>query len=337
MNITILGAGAWGTALARLLHQGNNRVTLWGHIPEWLEEIRTTGRNHRFLPGVELAPELRLETNLSLAIGGAECVIVAVPSQPFREVTRVLKDYTGLIVSVTKGIEYETGLTMCGVLAHNAPKARCAALSGPTFAVEVARDIPTAIVAASSDPGSASQAQKLFNRPAFRVYTSTDLLGVEMGGALKNVIAIAAGIGDGLGFGDNSKAALVTRAIVEIRRLGVACGAQGETFTGLSGLGDLMVTCFSRHSRNRGFGERVGRGEQPRAIATSMVAVAEGYPTARSAWQLARKHEVVTPVIDEVYAMLYEGKDVAQSVRDLMSRDLKPETSPLLPVSPSPL
>jgi glycerol-3-phosphate dehydrogenase (NAD(P)+) len=148
---------------------------------------------------------------------------------------------------------------------------------------------------------------------------------VELGGALKNVIAIAAGIGDGLGFGDNSKAALVTRAIVEIRRVGVACGALAETFTGLSGLGDLMVTCFSRHSRNRGFGERVGKGERPENIAASMLAVAEGYPTARSAFQLARKHEVTTPVIDEVHAMLYEGKNIAQAVHDLMTRDLKPE------------
>jgi len=230
-----------------------------------------------------------------------------------------------LITSVTKGIEYETGLTMCGILGEQAPQARSAALSGPTFAVEVARDIPTAIVAASRDAATAEQVQRLFSRPAFRVYTSTDVLGVELGGALKNVIAIAAGTSDGLGFGDNSKAALVTRAIVEMRRLGVACGALGETFTGLSGLGDLMVTCFSKHSRNRGFGERVGRGEKPADIAASMVAVAEGYPTARSAYHLARARGVVTPVIDEVYAMLYEGKNAARTVHDLMSRDLKAE------------
>ena len=215
---------------------------------------------------------------------------------------------------------------MCGILAENAPRAKCAALSGPTFAIEVARDIPTAIVVASQDSPTAVAVQRLFNRPTFRVYTTSDLLGVELGGALKNVIAIAAGIGDGLGFGDNAKAALVTRAIVEIRRLGVACGAQVETFTGLSGLGDLMVTCFSRHSRNRGFGERVGRGEKAAEIASSMVAVAEGYPTARSAFQLSRKVHALTPVIDETYAMLYENKDVRQAVRDLMSRDLKQES-----------
>jgi glycerol-3-phosphate dehydrogenase (NAD(P)+) len=325
MKITILGAGAWGTTLARLLHQPGNAVTLWGHVPEWLEEIRQTGRNERFLPGIELPRELALEPDMLCAIGGAECVVVAVPSQPFREVTRHLADYSGLIASVTKGIEYGTGLTMCGILAETAPKAKCAALSGPTFAIEVARDIPTAIVAASRDLPTAEKVQKLFSRPSFRVYTSTDLLGVELGGALKNVIAIAAGVGDGLGFGDNSKAALVTRSIVEIRRLGVACGAQADTFTGLSGLGDLMVTCFSRYSRNRGFGERVGRGEKSTDIVASMLAVAEGYPTARSAFRLARTHQVITPVIDEVHAMLYQAKNVAQAVRDLMSRDLKPE------------
>jgi glycerol-3-phosphate dehydrogenase (NAD(P)+) len=325
VKITVLGAGAWGTALARLLRLGPNQVTLWGHRPEWLAEIKQANRNERFLPGVELPPDLILEPDLSKAILEAQCIVVAVPSQPFREVTRSLSACSGLIVSVTKGIEYETGLTMCGILAQNAPRAKCAALSGPTFAIEVAKDIPTALVAASDDAESATQVQSLFNRPAFRVYTSTDVLGVELGGALKNVIAIAAGVGDGLGFGDNSKAALVTRAIVEIRRLGVACGAKAETFTGLSGLGDLMVTCFSRHSRNRGFGERVGRGEKPADIAASTLAVAEGYPTARSAYQLARKHNLITPLVDEVYAMLYEGKNIAQAVRDLTSRDIKAE------------
>jgi glycerol-3-phosphate dehydrogenase (NAD(P)+) len=325
MRITVLGAGAWGTALARLLHLGDHEVTLWGHDRVALEEVRTSGRNERLLPGIGLPMGLVLDSEFLRAIKDAEVIVVAVPSQPFREVTLPLAGHTGLIVSVTKGIEYDTGLTMSGILKQNAPQARCAALSGPSFAIEVARDIPTAIVAASDDAATVGQVQRLFNRPTFRVYTSGDLLGVELAGALKNVIAIAAGVGDGLGFGDNSKAALVTRAIVEIRRLGVACGAQAETFTGLSGLGDLMATCFSRHSRNRAFGERVARGEKPEDVAAKSKAVAEGYPTARSAYQLARKHQLVTPVIDEVYAMLYEGKDVAQTVRALMSRDPKAE------------
>ncbi len=326
MNITIIGAGAWGTSLARLLCQAKaNRVRLWGHVPEWLAEIGQTGRNDRFLPGIDVPASVELEPNLARSIDEAECVVIAVPSQPYRQVTQGLAKYCGLAVSVTKGIEYDSGLTMCGVLAETMPQATSVALSGPTFAIEVARDIPTAIVAASRDTSAAVRVQALFSRPTFRVYTSNDILGVELGGALKNVIAIAAGVADGLGFGDNSKAALVTRAIVEMRRLGIACGAQGETFTGLSGLGDLMVTCFSRHSRNRGFGERIGRGEKAQEIAGSMLAVAEGYPTARSAYQLARKHQVSTPVIDEVHAMLYEDKHPAQAVQDLMSRDLKAE------------
>ncbi len=325
MRITVLGAGAWGTALARLLCRGGNHLTLWGHVGEWLQDIRRAGRNERFLPGIEVPQEIGLESDLPRAVERAELVVVAVPSQPFREVTSQLAAYTGLVVSVTKGIEHKTGLTMCGVLSQTAPRAACAALSGPSFAIEVARDIPTAVVAASPDAAIAEQVQQLFSRPAFRVYTSGDRLGVELGGALKNVIAIAAGISDGLGFGDNSKAALVTRANAEIRRLGVACGAQAETFTGLSGLGDLIVTCFSQHSRNRRFGERMGRGEKPAAIEASTLAVAEGFPTARSAFELARELGVVTPVIDEVYAMLFQEKDVSHAVRDLMSRDLKAE------------
>jgi glycerol-3-phosphate dehydrogenase (NAD(P)+) len=325
MKITVLGAGAWGTALARQLHEGGQTVTLWGHNVGHLEALRREGRNQRYLPGIDLPSDWTLKANLTEVLSEAECVVVAVPSKAFREVTRALAGFSGTAVSVTKGIEHDTGLTMCGVLRENAPRAQVAALSGPTLALEVARGVPTAIVAASADNGTAQAVQSLFHRPAFRVYTSNDLLGVELGGALKNVIAIAAGVCDGLGFGDNSKAALVTRAIAEIRRLGMACGAQGETFAGLSGLGDLTVTCFSRLSRNRGFGERLGHGEKPADILASSVSVAEGHPTARSAWQLARKHEVTTPIIDEVHAMLYEGKDVKQAVRDLTGRDSKAE------------
>jgi glycerol-3-phosphate dehydrogenase (NAD(P)+) len=325
MKVTVLGAGAWGTALARFLQLGDHSVTLWGHDAAHLQQISNVRRNERYLPGIGLPESLSFEADLSAAIDAAECVVVAVPSKAFRGIAQRLAKYQGIVVSVTKGIEYDTGLTMCGIVAEVAPQAKRAALSGPTFAVEVARGVPTAIVTASADLAVAAQVQTLFNSPTFRVYTSTDVLGVELGGALKNVIAIAAGIGDGLGFGDNAKAALVTRAISEIRRLGVACGAQLGTFTGLSGLGDLMVTCFSRHSRNRAFGERVGRGEQPEQIAAGMEAVAEGYPTTRSAHRLAQHHAVVAPVITEVYAMLYEGKDVRQAVRDLMTRDLKPE------------
>ena len=325
MNVTVLGAGAWGTALAKLLQQGGHAVTLWGHDAPRLLEVGRTRRNDRYLPGIDLPAALLVEADLARSIRGAEFIIAAVPSKAFREVTRELSAFDGVVVSVTKGIEHETGLTMCGILAETAPQARTAALSGPTFALEVARNAPTAIVAASGDAATATEVQQLFHRPAFRVYTSTDLLGVELGGALKNVIAISAGVCDGLGFGDNSKAALVTRAMAEIRRLGVGCGAQAETFAGLSGMGDLTVTCFSKHSRNRGFGERLGRGEKLAEVLASMTAVAEGHPTACSAYGLAQKHRVTTPIIDEVYQMLYEGKNVARGLRDLMSRDTKAE------------
>jgi glycerol-3-phosphate dehydrogenase (NAD(P)+) len=325
MKITVLGAGAWGTALARLLAARQHAVTVWDHFPETLETIRRTGRNERYLPDFELPSALCVEPDARRAQAGADLVVVASVSKGFRAVTQSLDQFAGIVVSVTKGIEYDTGLTMSAILEANAPQTRVVAMSGPTLALEVARGVPTAIVAASRDPAAAETVQAIFHSPEFRVYTSADVLGVELGGALKNVIAIAAGVCDGLGFGDNSKAALVTRAIAEVRRLGVACGAQAGTFAGLSGMGDLMVTCFSRLSRNRGFGERLGRGETAEAIVASMAAVAEGYPTARSAHALARKLGVTTPIMDEVYAMLYEAKDVRQALQDLTARESKPE------------
>ena len=212
------------------------------------------------------------------------------------------------LVSVTKGIEFETGETMSRILREHAPANRVAALSGPSFAREVALGIPTTVVCACESDGTAKTVQGLFHRPEFRIYRSTDVLGVEYGGALKNIIAIGAGVSDGLGYGDNTKAGLVTRALSEMRRLGVACGAQAETFSGLSGLGDLMLTCFSKQSRNRDLGERLGRGETMAAIQASHPKLAEGYPTARSAYRLAREKNVPTPIIDEVHAMLYEDK-----------------------------
>jgi glycerol-3-phosphate dehydrogenase (NAD(P)+) len=325
MKVTVIGAGAWGTALANLLCQNQNTVTLWGHEAAHLREMERTGCNELFLPGVPLAEELKFQPDLGRAVTGSECVVLALPSKFFREVTSHLPDFAGIAVSVTKGIEYETGLTMSGILRATMPKAAGTALSGPTLAKEVARGIPAAIVAAHPEAEIAKEVQRLFNRPTFRVYTSNDVLGVELGGALKNVAAIAAGIGDGVGFGDNAKAGLITRAIAEIRRLGVGCGATAETFSGLSGLGDLAVTCFSRLSRNRDFGERMGRGETVESILANTITVAEGYPTARAAYKLARKLQIETPIIDEVHAMLYEKKDIRQAVHDLMSRDLKAE------------
>jgi len=337
MKVTVLGAGAWGTALSMVLHQVGHRVTLWGHHAGHLEELQRRGQNERHLPGIMLPGFAAYQPDAARAIAGAETVVVAVPSKALREVVSSLGDFAGVVVSVTKGIEFKTGLTMSGVLAQCLPHAKVAALSGPSLAMEVARGIPTAIVAASEDPAVALEVQRTFHLPLFRVYTSQDIQGVELGGALKNVVAIAAGAGDGLGFGDNSKAALVTRAIVEIQRLGVACGARPETFSGLSGLGDLTVTCFSKLSRNRTFGEQLGRGRQLQELLDQSISIVEGYPTAQSAHQLSAEQGVDTPIIDEVYAVLYEGKNPGQAVADLTRRESKAETDPesLPPAAPA--
>jgi len=324
MKITVLGAGAWGTALAKVLQENGNAVALWDIDAETLEELRH-GRSERYLPGVKLPGDWKVEADFQKAAGGAECVVLAIPSQSFRAVAARLKGHPAILVSVTKGIEFETGDTMSCILREDTPAGRVAALSGPSFAREVALGIPTTVVCASESDGTARTVQGLFHRPEFRIYRSTDILGVEYGGALKNIIAIAAGVSDGLGYGDNTKAGLVTRALAEMRRLGVACGAQADTFAGLSGLGDLMLTCFSRQSRNRELGERLGRGEAMMAIQASHPKLAEGYPTARSAHRLAREKNVPTPIIDEVYRLLYEGKEPRQAVRDLISRAFKVE------------
>src|SRR5277367_5779629 len=260
MRITVLGAGAWGTALAKILQENGNAVTLWDKDGELLQHVQR-GKNEKYLPGVALPTDWKTQADFKKTIGGAECVVLAVPSQAFREVSEKLKGHPGIFVSVTKGIEFETGDTMSRILRELAPAARVVALSGPSFAREVVLGIPTTVVCACESDGMAKTVQGLFHRPEFRIYRSTDILGVEYGGALKNVIAVGAGVSDGLGYGDNTKAGLVTRALSEIRRLGVACGAQAETFSGLSGLGDLMLTCFSEQSRNRDLGERLGRGE----------------------------------------------------------------------------
>jgi glycerol-3-phosphate dehydrogenase (NAD(P)+) len=325
MNITVLGAGAWGTSLGLLLDQNRHQVRIWGHNAEHLAEIARERTHDRALPNILIPASLSFEPDLNLALEGAHAVVLAVPSRALRAIATRMATFRGPVISVTKGIEAETGLTMCSVLQQAIPGAIPAALSGPSLALEVARGIPTAVVAAAEEPATARLVQDLFHRPAFRVYTSTDLIGVELGGALKNVMAIAAGVCDGLAFGDNSKAALITRGQAEMRRIGIACGARPETFSGLSGLGDLTVTCFSRLSRNRTFGERIGRGESvPTLIAESRSAI-EGYPTAQSARDLARRLGVVAPITHEVHAMLYEAKDPRRAVQDLLNRDSKAE------------
>ncbi len=325
MNVTIVGAGAWGTALSMLACQNGHAVTIWGHDPVHLAEMAASGANERKLPGIALPSGWRAEPDLGRAAQDAQLIVLAVPSRAFRDVSTRLRSFAGTVVSVTKGIEHLTGHTMCGILGEAMPNAAAAALSGPSLALEVARGIPTAVVAAAHDPAVARSVQELFHRPTFRVYTSTDVVGVELGGAMKNVIAIAAGVCDGLSFGDNAKAALVTRGQAEMRRIGVACGAKAETFAGLSGLGDLTVTCFSQLSRNRRLGERLGRGETVADILASTHSAIEGYHTARSAQELVRRRGVAAPLTREVHAMLYENKDVRRAVHDLLGRDSKAE------------
>ncbi len=324
MRITVLGAGAWGTALAKTLQENGNAVTLWDRDADLLASLQR-GANEKYLAGVKLPTDWKTQPDFSKAAGGAECVVLAIPSQAFREVTEKLKRHPGIFVSVTKGIEFETGETMSRILREQAPADRVVALSGPSFAREVALGIPTSVVCACESDGTAKIVQGLFHRPEFRIYRNTDILGVEYGGALKNVIAVGAGVGDGLGYGDNTKAGLVSRALAEMRRLGVACGAKPETFNGLSGMGDLMLTCFSKQSRNRDLGERIGKGETIEQIIASNPKLAEGYPTAKSAHRLAKEKNVPTPIVDEVYAMLYEGKNPKLAVRDLISRAFKAE------------
>ena len=324
MKITVLGAGAWGAALAKVLHENTHEVTLWDINAALLAELKQ-GHSERLLPGVKLPVDWCTETDFDRAVAGREVLVMAIPSQFFRSVAVKLKGHPGIFVSVTKGIEFETGETMSRILLEQTAAEKVAALSGPSFAREVALGIPTTVAVASSGEATARTVQGLFHRPEFRIYRSTDVLGVEYGGALKNVIAVGAGVSDGLGYGDNTKAGLVTRALSEMRRLGVACGAQPETFSGLSGLGDLMLTCFSKQSRNRDLGERLGRGETMAVIQASHPKLAEGYPTARSAHRLAREKNVPTPIMDEVYAMLYEAKEPRQAVRDLLTRAFKVE------------
>ncbi len=324
-RVAVLGAGSWGLALATALARNNFEVTVWGHRAERILDLENSRIWDSSYPELKLPENIRWETDLSTAISNKDGITVAVPSCHFRTVVRALKDFEGIVINGTKGIEFETGLTMCGILEQEAPKSQPVALSGPTLAKEVMMRLPSAIVAGSFNSSAAETAQSWFHSTSFRVYTNPDRLGVELGGALKNVVAIAAGVVDGLKYGDNSKSALVTRSIAEIRRLGEACGAMPETFAGLSGLGDLMVTCFSPLSRNRTFGERLGSGI---SISQAMAAgqpLVEGFPTARAAYRLANQRNVSAPIIREVYLMLHEEKQILEAVNDLMTRSSKAE------------
>jgi glycerol-3-phosphate dehydrogenase (NAD(P)+) len=330
-KISIIGDGGWGTALALVLHKNGHHVRVWGPFQDYVDEVVKKGENPRFLPGVKLPSEIEWTSSLENAAVQAEVVVIAVPSKFFR---KVLSDFAKvlprsrrmpLFVSVTKGLDETTGERMTVVAEEVLGIKPVAALSGPSLAAEVARGVPTAVTIACSDHDQAVQLQSIFNNGFFRVYTSDDVIGVELGGALKNVMAIAAGICDGIGFGDNSKAAVITRGLAEIGRLGVAMGAHPATFAGLSGMGDLVVTCTSRQSRNRGVGERLGKGESIEQILAGMQQVAEGVWTCTTARDLARKLNVQVPITDEVAAVIHNGKNPREAVVALMTRDPKPE------------
>ncbi|MBC7186138.1 MAG: NAD(P)H-dependent glycerol-3-phosphate dehydrogenase [Calditrichaeota bacterium] len=332
MKVAVIGAGGWGTALAILLHGNGHEVRLWEFRPEVAEELARTRENRHLLPGVLIPEQILITADLEKAATEAELVVVAVPSHTMREVARLLRPLPGmrkaLVVSATKGIENDSLMRMTEVLLAEIPELeprRLVALSGPSHAEEVSRGISTAVVCACPSEESARFAQRAFMNKAFRVYTSSDVIGVELGGALKNVIAIAAGICDGAGFGDNTKAALQPRGLVEIVRLGVKMGANPLTFAGLTGMGDLIVTCMSKHSRNRYLGEQIGKGRTLQQVLSEMVMVAEGVRTTRSAYELSLLHNVEMPITREVYRILFEGKDPRTALEDLMTRDAKME------------
>jgi len=329
---TVIGDGAWGTALALLLHAKGLSVKIWGNFPDYVEAQREKRENHKFLPGIKIPEDIGYTADLLEAGKGADLFVCAVPTQFIRDVfQRFAPHYPrGVpVVSVAKGIEQKTLKRCTEVLAEFLEGGPFAALSGPSHAEEVARNIPTAVVVASEDLQLSRMLQDTFMAPSFRVYTQDDLVGVELGGALKNVIALAAGMSDGLGYGDNSKSALLTRGLVEMARLGVAAGAKRLTFSGLSGIGDLITTSFSPHSRNRALGEKIGQGMSLRQVLESTEKVAEGVWTAISSRELAQKLGVEVPIFDEVYKVLFEGKDCRHAVVDLMTRGKKKEMEDL--------
>jgi glycerol-3-phosphate dehydrogenase (NAD(P)+) len=331
MKISVLGAGGWGTTLAIILNNNKHQVTLWEYDKLYAESLKKSYLNTLYLPGIKIPDKITITHDLKESIHKKDMIILAVPSQFLRSVMEKVKHSElkdTILVSVAKGIENESLLTMSQMLHEVFPsinEAQIGVLSGPSHAEEVSRKIPTAVVAASKSEDTSKAIQMAFMTSYFRVYSSTDILGVELGGALKNVIAIGAGIIDGARFGDNTKAAIMTRGIAEISRLGVVLGARPDTFAGLSGMGDLIVTCMSKHSRNRYVGEQIGSGKRLKEVLETMQMVAEGVQTTKSASRLSHKYKVETPILDEVYNILFKDKDPVKATNDLMTRDMKME------------
>lgn len=328
MKIAVIGDGGWGTANAMLLAGNGHDVTLWGAFPEYVEEMRRTRRNEKFLKGVVLPDSLKLTADRREAVEGAEIVVLAPPSKYFASVVEGFKGLITddhLVVSLTKGLCERTNKRMTELAVEILGVKDVVALAGPTHAEEVSRGIPTAIVAACPDEAKAKRVQEVWSGPKFRVYTSSDPVGVEIGGAVKNVIAIAVGCSDGLGYGDNTRAALITRGLAEMKRFVLAYGGKPETLSGLAGIGDLIVTCTSVHSRNHSVGERLGRGEKIADILGSMQMVAEGVWNSKVVHDLAAKLGVEMPICDIVYAACYEDFDARKAAEAIMCRSLKSE------------
>ena len=324
----IIGAGGWGTALAALWSKRGDAITLWGHDPERTERIRIARENADYLPDIKLSESIHVTSDLA-DCAGADLIVFVTPSIALRPVANRLcalfSNREAVLLSCTKGIEHGSGMRMSEILEQVFPQNTIAVLSGPNLAVEVARDLPTATVLGCRVHECAEELQRHLGSERFRIYSSDETIGIELGGALKNVFAIAAGASDGFGLGDNSKAALVTRSLAELLRLGTAMGGNPRTFYGLSGAGDLIATCFSQHSRNRRVGEQLGRGKTLDQIVAGTHMVAEGIPTAKSARECARKFNIETPIIDQIYSVLYEGKRPDQAMQALLGRDQKAE------------
>jgi glycerol-3-phosphate dehydrogenase (NAD(P)+) len=325
--ISVIGAGSWGTTLACLLSDKGYDVTLWVHEKDLSEEINKTRINMTYLPDITIPDDVRVTHNIDEALKKARYVLNAVPSQyvraVFKEAFPCMLD-EAIIISVSKGIEKGTLLTVSSIL-NEFSNHLVAVLSGPSFAKEVTKKLPTAVTLATEDKNTGFILQEIFNINNFRVYTHDDVLGVEIGGALKNVMAIASGISDSLGLGNNARASLITRGLVEMTRLGVAMGAKERTFSGLSGIGDLLLTCTSPLSRNYTVGVKLGQGMKIKDILSQTRSVAEGVETAESAYELSKKHNIEMPIVEQVYKVIYDDKDPALAVKDLMERSLKSE------------
>ncbi len=327
-KITFIGDGAWGTALALVLASSGRSSTIWGHDPAYINAMRDTRNNSLFLPGIEIPGDVMFESDLEKAVDGADIVVNAVPSKFLRSVFSGKKGLfaaSQIMVSLTKGIEEETLKRPSEIIAECLGLEKIVVLSGPSHAEEVARMLPASVVAASEQLETARHVQQIFSTPRFRVYASGDIVGVELAGAAKNVIALAAGIAQGMKLGDNAMAALITRGTVEMSRLGVAMGADAQTFSGLAGLGDLVTTCISPHGRNRSVGVQLAQGKKLDDILASISGVAEGVTTTRSLYGLAKRIGVDMPIAEQVAAVLWEGKKAELALSDLMTRSRKDE------------